>query len=122
MKHHYLPGTISLIFLPMLCLLYLQHLGVFEGKRIIKIHSAPNEAFKNKGRWVQFWKLPNLKDDEYVISGTPTQANTSLEKAHSVLHQIVETRGTIHGLVFKFEAHSTYGMFVEAFNCLFRSI
>jgi hypothetical protein len=119
MKQYYLPGTISLIFLPMLSLLYLQHRGVFEVKSIIKIHSAPNEAFKNKGRCVQFWKLPNLKDDEYVISDTPTQANTSLEKAHSVLHQIVETRDTIHGLVFKFDTHSTYGMFVEALNiCL----
>jgi len=69
--------------------------------------------------FIQFWELPNLKDDEYVISGTPTQANASLEKADSILHQIVETRDTMHGLVFKFDAHSTYGMFVAALNiCL----
>jgi len=69
--------------------------------------------------FIQFWELPNLKDDEYVISGTPTQANASLEKADSVLHQIVETRDTMHGLVFKFDAHSTYGIFVAALNiCL----
>jgi hypothetical protein len=119
MKQYYLPGSISLIFLPMLCLLYLQHRGVFEVKSMIKIHTAPNEAFKNKGRWVQFWVLPYLKDDEYVISGTPAQANASLEKAQSVLHQIVETRDTMHGVIFKFDAHSTYAMFVGSINiCL----
>ncbi len=63
MKQYYLPGSISLIFLPMLCLLYLQHCGEFEAKSMIKIYTAPNEAFKNKGRRVQFWELPNLKDE-----------------------------------------------------------
>lgn len=113
----YPPGFISLIFLPLLCLLYFQNRGVFEKKRAIAVFKITKEFYEPpRSRFLTFKKPPERRNFEVVLTGDEKFAKSQLDSAKHILHFIVGQRDTVHGVYFTFTDRSKYWMFVRALD------
>jgi hypothetical protein len=119
MLKYYTPGLISLLFLPALCLLYLQKRGAFRKEGLLTVFKVDPDNYSKKSKYIKFWVPPEKIDFQCNITGERAMNEVRFIEAGAILRAIVQCRDTVHGLRFHFQQDATFEALVRALDiCL----
>ena len=117
-KRFYIPGMISLIFFPILCVCYITISTIKTEERAIKVTMPPPDGSDVIITSYSF-EVPKRNFRQIRLDGISTVDKTNLEYAELAIRRIVKDRDTINGIKFTFNKNSSYGTWVSALNiCL----
>lgn len=113
-KLYYTSGLISLLLLPILCVLYLQKQGAsnpifsIEYKEIfhhgnISLRSKENKAYKT-----------------YCLSGDEVSDTKILKSVHEQMHELVTKKDAKSGVLVRFSNKSNFSSFIEILNICYK--
>lgn len=109
----YPAGAISLILLPVFCLLYFKHGGVFEKPHAMRVYCMEKPGAKPSS--LDF--IPLKRNDlEITLNGDDQEAKIKLDFARVFVKQMVSEQDTVNGIRFKFTEKAKYWMFVRALD------
>lgn len=120
MYKYYRPGSISLIGLPVLCLLYLNYTQVFKQEYLLPVFRITKAFYQPAvNESTRLIPPPDRINTRFEITGNPTDDSISLAQAEGILRKITMGEDTTHGVYFHFKPQSTYAGFVAVLNsCL----
>jgi len=116
-KLYYTSGMISLLLLPILCVLYLQKTKVFEHLYVIEINTLTPELIKNwreQGR--NFDIHPKRNFINICLTGNDKEDRTKLDFVQLQLRDLVNSKDTISGVHIILGSESKYWAFIEIIN------
>jgi hypothetical protein len=113
-KLHYTSGLISLLLLPVLCVLYLQKQGVF--KPIFSIEFR--EIFHNGDIYCR--TEDNRLYKTYCLSGDEVSDTKVLKLVHEQFHEFVSKKDEKNGVLVKFSNKSKLWTFIEVLNICYK--
>ena len=117
-KRFYIPGMISLIFFPILCVCYITISTIKTEERAIKVTMPPSDG-SDVIITSRSFVVPKRNFRQIILNGISTVDKTNLEYAELAIRRIVKDRDTINGIKFSFNKNSNYGTWVSALNiCL----
>ena len=113
-KLYYTSGLISLLLLPILCVLYLQKQGAFNPIFSIEyreiFHCGDNYLKTEKNR---IYKTYSLSGDE--VSDTKI-----LKSVHEQMHELVANKDEESGILVRFTNKSKFASFIEVLNICYK--
>lgn len=120
-KIYYVPGMITLVFLPILCYYYLKPFNKTE--RVLEVvfpdKYKPNSNYENGFRFdTTLLSLPENKRKYLDIHlGKQTKINKiKLDSFYKKMQILIKTKDTINGLHLVFDNGFKYGDFIKAIN------
>lgn len=105
----YPAGAISLILLPVFCLLYFKHRVFFEKPHAMRVYCMAKPASS-------YFVPLKRQDFEITLDGNDREAKTKLDFARLFIKQMVSEQDTVNGIRFKFTEKAKYWMFVRALD------
>ncbi len=122
-KINYVPGMISLIFLPILCVWYLnEHKNIL---RVLEISYAskytPNFDYKNHIRFdTSLLFIPENRRKYYdiLICESESKNSESFHLIENKLDQIIKTKNKSDGIHISFSDNSTYGSYIKIIDLI----
>ncbi|MBF4518850.1 hypothetical protein IRZ71_21040 [Flavobacterium sp. ANB] len=111
-KIFYVPGMISLIFIPLLCLIYFYKVDAFKVYTLLNVElPAPdNNVFEELNiADLRKYKIFNYNSNEF-------EENRSLEKLRFSLRKLKKENDTINGIRIHLGKKMTYGVYVQVLN------
>jgi hypothetical protein len=119
-KLYYTSGLISLLLLPILCVLYLQKTKVFEPEYVIGLNMWTPEQAKNwreQGR--NFDIHPQRNYVNIDLTGNEKEDKTKLDFIQLQMRDLLKNKDTVSGIHIVFGNQSKYLTLVETLNiCL----
>jgi hypothetical protein len=111
-KIFYVPGMISLIFIPLLSLVYFYKTDSFTVFGLLDISFADDKSF-------QEYKIPILrKYKEFDFNGSKSTEKKNLNELQLFLRKLVKKSDTINGAKVHFGAKTDYDVFVNVIDIL----
>lgn len=107
---YYLPGLISLVLLPTLCIWNLDKQKAFDVPRVMEI------TWWNKIEELPFLVHPDIEFIDINITGDDKQDKIKLDLAQLDVRQIVATKDTTKGVHFHFDDHAKYWTLIRALD------
>jgi len=113
-KLYYTSGLISLLLLPILCVLYLQKQGAFnpifsiEYREIFHCGDIYNRTKENRS-----YKI-------YCLSGDEVSDTKILKLVHEQMHELVAKKDAKSGVLVKFSNKSNFSSFIEILNICYK--
>jgi hypothetical protein len=119
-KIYYLPGMLTLVFLPILCYNYLlpylnKDERILEITFLEKYSKYPNLQFRFD---TSILSEPKYKRINTTIELTGFLDKTKLDSFQGLVHKMIKTKDTIHGVHLIFQEHAKYSAFVQSLNIL----
>ena len=119
---NYTGGLISLILLPILCLLYFFHINVFNKVHAIVINWTTEEiwtAREHTDLKTGFFLHPNIDFLNINLNGNDTDNKIKLDNAQLEIRRIVTTKDTTKGVHFFFDKDAKYWTLIKAIDICF---
>ncbi len=113
-KLYYTSGLISLLFLPVLCVLYLQKTKVFEPIFSIEYR----EIFHNGV--ISLRTKENRTYKTYCLSGDEVSDTKILKSVHEQMHELVAKKDAKSGVLVRFLNKSKFSSFIEVLNICYK--
>ena len=113
-KLYYTSGLISLLLLPILCVLYLQKQGAFNPIFSIEY----KEIFDYGDVFLRTEKRKRYKT--YCLSGDEVSDRKILKVVHEKMHELVAKKDEKNGVIVKFSNKSTFSSFIEILNICYK--
>lgn len=111
-KIFYVPGMISIIFIPLLCLFYFYKTDAFEVNVGMDLTLGDEKSFlEYKVATSRKYKIFNLDKNEPVNK-------KSLDEMRFYLRQLIKKKDTINGIVAHFGFQTKYDVFIDVLNAL----
>ncbi len=116
-KLYYTSGIISLLFLPILCVLYLQKTKVFEPIYTIELNTwIPNLSEHWISQGYDFYINPKRNYLNIYLNGNEKEDRTKLDFVQLYLRDLVKNKDTLSGVHIFFGNKSKYWEFIEIIN------
>jgi hypothetical protein len=116
-KIYYSAGLISIILLPILCILHLKSIDAFTDYRSIDLQIWDGKEDNIRPNGVA--KYLNSKKYTIVnLNGNNSSDKTKLYKAKKLVHKLILSKDSINGLKFHFGEKSEYWTFISVLNIL----
>lgn len=110
----YCPGMISLVLLPLMCVVFLYRRGVFKEYRIIPVWRITREFYEPpQNNSIIFVRPPDRQNTNIILDDHEADAELKLDYAQRILQNIVNEQDTTRGVYFKFTDRSKYRVFVR---------
>lgn len=120
---YYVPGILSLICLPIVCLVYFHQHPLKTEDRVIEINMPRKYNPLHNGRnsivfdTTVLSRPENLRQyKEIEVKGDPQMRAGQIEAFKENVHQLIETNDTKHGVHALLSKDVTYGDFIELIN------
>lgn len=113
-KLYYTSGLISLLLLPILCVLYLQKQGAF--KPVFSIEYR--EIFHNGSIYLRTEE--NRKYKIYSLYGDEVSDTKILKSVHEQIHELVANKDEESGILVRFTNKSKFASFIEVLNICYK--
>lgn len=113
-KLYYTSGLISLLLLPILCVLYVQKQGAFNPIFSIEY----KEIFDYGDVFLRIEKLKRYKT--YCLSGDEVSDRKILKVVHEKMQELVAKKDEKNGVIVKFSNKSTFSSFIEILNICYK--
>lgn len=114
----YIPGSISLIFLPILCYWFLQSRDYFTQLRAVEFTSMDFEELEKLNEGFDL-PTPNEFDKrvykEVVLNGSHDPKKT-FQYIDTFVHHVIQNQDTINGLKIHLKKGATYNDFIKVLN------
>jgi hypothetical protein len=111
-KIFYVPGMISLIFIPLLCLAYFYKTNSFTVFGGMDLTLSDDESFLE-------YKVPSLrKYKEFVFNASKSNEKNKFNELQSSLRELVKNTDIINGAKVHFGAKTDYDVFVSVIDIL----
>jgi hypothetical protein len=111
-KIFYVPGMISLIFIPFLCFVYFYKTGSFIEYRCIDLTLPDDEVFLE-------YKVPSLrKYKEFDFNGSKSNEKKNLNELHFFLRKLVKESDTINGAKVHLGSKTHYDVFINVIDII----
>lgn len=119
-KLYYTSGLISLLLLPILCVLYVQKTKVFEPEYAIELNMwTPNmsDAWIRSG--YNYYIHPQRNYINIDLTGNEKEDRTKLDFVHLQMRDLLKNKDTVSGIHIVFDNQSKYWALIETLNiCL----
>ncbi len=122
---YYVPGMISLVFLPVLCYFYL--IPYNKTERCLEITMpdkySPKNIYENKARFnTSVLSLAENKRNyvSFVLNGNKETTHNKLDSFDNRLQVLICQKDTLNGLHLVFGDGFTYGSFIKALNICYK--
>lgn len=111
-KIFYVPGMISLVFIPLMCLYYFYKVDAFKVYGVIEL-SMPNKGdfVKYKVETLRKYKVYKFKGDEFVDKKT-------LNKMTFYLRKLIRDKDTVNGIKLQYNTKTHYDIFISTLDIL----
>lgn len=118
LKRFYIPGMISLIFFPILCVYYITISTIKTEERAITVIMNPLEG--SDVIMTNYASLiPERNFRQIILNGMSYEDKMNLGYAEHAIRRMINDRDTINGINFTFNKNVSYGILVSALNvCL----
>ena len=114
-KSYYTGGLISLIFLPIVCLLYVQKSNSFKKYYAFDVIRFNDEWFRNYPEYK--FKFPPDRHFQIVeISGNEIKANMQLDHTKTLIRKMILQKDSLNGIIIRFTDNTKYWSFVKALD------
>jgi uncharacterized protein YktA (UPF0223 family) len=113
-KFYYSAGLISIILLPICCILYLKSIDAFTHYGSIDLYAWNGKDFKKET--IQF--LNSKKFKIINLTGDSVSDKKKLNIAQKEIKKIISTKDSIRGIKFHFEKKSEYWSYVRVIEIL----
>lgn len=119
-KLYYTSGLISLLLLPVLCVLYLQKTKVFERLYAIELNAWTQERANNRrANGYDFYINPKRNYLNICLSGNKKEDRTKLDFVQLNMRDLLKSKDTISGIHIVFGNQTKYWALIETLNiCL----
>jgi hypothetical protein len=113
-KLYYTSGLISLLLLPILCVLYLQKQGAFNPIFSIEY----KEIFHNGDIYNRIEENKSYKT--YCLSGDEVSDTKILKSVHEQMHELVANKDEESGILVRFTNKSKFASFIDVLNICYK--
>ncbi|MEA9412692.1 hypothetical protein [Flavobacterium sp. PL02] len=113
-KIYYSAGLISIMLLPILCILYLKKNDAFTSYNSIKLEPWNEENYKEE-------IVPIINSKKFTavnLTGNSTSDKAKLNAAEKRIKELIATKDSINGIKFHFEDKSEYWSFIKVLEIL----
>jgi hypothetical protein len=111
-KIFYVPGMISLIFIPLLCLLYFYKTDAFAHYGVIDLTLSDEKSFLE-------YKVSSLrKYKEFDFNGSKSNENKNLNELRFFLRKLVKELDTINGAKVHLGTKTHYDVFINVIDII----
>ncbi|MCP2029463.1 hypothetical protein L1276_004650 [Flavobacterium sp. HSC-32F16] len=111
-KIFYVPGMISLVLIPLVCIVYFYKTNAF------KVYGAINLALPNKGDFEKY-EVENLREYKvYKFSGNEFDDKKKLNEMRFYLRKLSNEKDTINGIKLQYNAKTNYDIFIKTLDVL----
>mgnify|MGYP000935700139 CR=1 FL=1 len=117
---YYIPGIISIIFLPVLGICYLNYHGDFEKESAINFLILNQESYSNETnpnvKQATFSVLENFRTTKYeeiIISSDKVDNKNILEDIENIVDKKIIEKDSLKGLKITFEEKTKYSDFIR---------
>jgi len=124
---YYIPGIISIFFLPVLGIWYLNHHGYLEKKSAINFLVLNWESYNNEPnpnvKQATFEVLENFRTTKYdkiVISSDTVGNKTIFENIENIVTKKITEKDSLKGLKITFEEKARYSDFIRVLDILYK--
>jgi hypothetical protein len=108
----YVPGMISLVFIPLFCMIYFYKIDSFTVYGLLDITFADDKSFEQ-------YKVPYLRRyNEFIFNGSKSIEDDKLNELQIFLRELVKTSDTINGVKVHFGSKTDYDVFVQVIQIL----
>jgi len=115
---YYSAGLISIVLLPILCLINIKNSNPFGNSNSIGFQSMGGqentELFKNYTAFLNTKKFTTI-----ALTGNNISDSIKLEEAHSDIKELVKSKDSVAGIKFHFGQKSKYWAFVRVLDILY---
>ncbi len=114
----YRPGWISLLLLPLLCIVFLFEANTSKQYRLLKVFRITKESYIVRGDQATMFFHPPERHFQQINIGAQNREKVrkQLDTARNTLQKMIRTRDTVQGIHFHFEKQATHGVFVQILN------
>ncbi len=114
----YRPGWISLLLLPLLCIVFLFEANTNKQYRLLKVFRITKESYIVRGDQATMFFHPPERHFQQINIGAQNREKVrkQLDTARNTLQKMIRTRDTVQGIHFHFEKQATHGVFVQILN------
>ena len=113
-KLYYTSGLISLLLLPILCVLYLQKQGAFNPIFSIEYREIFHDGV------ISLRTKENRKYKTYYLSGDEVSDTKILKLVHEKIHELVTKKDAKSGVLVRFSNKSNFSSFIEILNICYK--
>ena len=117
-KIYYSAGLISIILLPVLCLMNIKNSNPFRNSNSIGFHSMggqeSTELFKNYTTFLNTKKFTTI-----ALTGNNISDSIKLEEAQKNIKELVKLKDSVAGIKFHFGQKSKYWAFIRVLDILY---
>lgn len=107
---------VSIIFLPILCIIYFRITNSFKKYTSIEINRPIICIDDQIHREFPFNQFPNKKCINYTIIGEDNKDSLTLETAKSKMNTIIQNKDNVTGIHFAFNGSSKYWTYIQALD------
>lgn len=113
-KLYYASGLISLLLLPILCVLYVQKQGAFNPIFSIEYREIFHDGF------ISLRTKENKAYKTYCLSGDEVSDTKILKLVHEKIHELVTKKDAKSGVLVRFSNKSNFSSLIEVLNICYK--
>lgn len=118
MKKYYIPGMISIILLPLMCMWYFSYRGFLVPSTGMEVYVENKGESEGCGSYERYIPFKGIEFNSYEFIGNQEYDNQIVLNVRERIRELISKKDSLHGLRFILNDGPDYALYIEVLNLL----